>query len=335
MTVERSTVTRPPWRSAVARTMASPSPDPAGRRTGPRQKRSKASRSPGPRPGPASRTASSPPPPATPRDAPRRRAARGSRRCRAGCRASGQRVGLAADVRGVSASTRTPARPATASATIASSRTGCRAPRPGDSRSRASRSSTSRAGAPCRLEVGEHLGVDTVARDELDVPRGGQRGAQLVAGVGQQPAFAQARGGERGEHRVQRARQVGDLVVGEGLGQAPGGVLGARDLGRGGEMRAAAGSATRESAPPRRRRPRRQQPESSSSRPRRCFGPLDVGRCSRRRARRRRPRAPRRGQRRGVEADRSPSSRTSAKPPRPWRGASGRARCRAGAWRPA
>ena len=41
----------------------------------------------------------------------------------------------------------------------------------------------------------------------------GQRGAQLVAGVGDQLALPVVRGGERGEHRVERRGQPGDLVV--------------------------------------------------------------------------------------------------------------------------
>ena len=41
----------------------------------------------------------------------------------------------------------------------------------------------------------------------------GERGAQLVAGVGDQLALPVARGGQRGEHLVERRGQPGDLVV--------------------------------------------------------------------------------------------------------------------------
>ena len=41
----------------------------------------------------------------------------------------------------------------------------------------------------------------------------GQRRAQLVAGVGDQPALAVARRGQRDEHRVERRGEPGDLVV--------------------------------------------------------------------------------------------------------------------------
>ena len=80
-----------------------------------------------------------------------------------------------------------------------------------------------------QLEVGEH------AR---------QRRAQLVRGVGDELALARehrlglaARGVELAEHALERARQLGDLVVGLRLGHAARGVARARDL-RGGRWSA-------------------------------------------------------------------------------------------------
>ena len=76
-----------------------------------------------------------------------------------------------------------------------------------------------------QLEVGEH------AR---------QRRAQLVRGVGHELALAgehrlglRAGGVELAQHSLQRARELGDLVVGLRLGHAAGGVARARDLGGG------------------------------------------------------------------------------------------------------
>ena len=124
------------------------------------------------------------------------------------------------------------------------------------------------------LQVGQHLRVDAVARDELDVA--GQRGhrrAQLVAGVGEEAALAQARGVERGEHPVERARSSSaDLVVGVRVGQP------ARRRRRCARSRpppttarerpqAAAREQRRGGAAHRRRRA---SPESRSSRPSRC-----------------------------------------------------------------
>ena len=80
-----------------------------------------------------------------------------------------------------------------------------------------------------QLEVGEH------AR---------QRRAQLVRGVGDELALAAqrvlglaARGVERVEHAVQRARELGDLVVGLDGGDLLGGVARALDLARGRRQR--------------------------------------------------------------------------------------------------
>ena len=87
-----------------------------------------------------------------------------------------------------------------------------------------------------QLEVGEH------AR---------QRRAQLVRGVGDEAPLARehrlglaTRGVELAEHPLQRARELGDLVVGLRLGHAARGVARARDL-RGG------GASARRSAPSR------------------------------------------------------------------------------------
>ena len=72
----------------------------------------------------------------------------------------------------------------------------------------------------------------------------GQRRAQLVRGVGDELALAVqralglvARGLEAVEHGLQRAGELGDLVVGRGLGQRLDGVAGALDVVRGGRER--------------------------------------------------------------------------------------------------
>ena len=64
-----------------------------------------------------------------------------------------------------------------------------------------------------------------------------QRRAQLVRGVGDEPALARehrlglaTRGVQLAEHALQGARELGDLVVGHGLGHRARGVAGARDL---------------------------------------------------------------------------------------------------------
>ena len=73
-----------------------------------------------------------------------------------------------------------------------------------------------------QLEVGQHAG---------------QRRAQLVRGVGDELALAvehrqgvAARGVERREHSLQRPGQLGDLVLGLGMGDAAARVPGALDL---------------------------------------------------------------------------------------------------------
>ncbi len=80
-----------------------------------------------------------------------------------------------------------------------------------------------------QLEVGEH---------------GGERRAQLVGGVGDEAALTgEHRFGlgvgvvERVQHPLQRAGELGDLVVSLGLGHRRGGVAGAGDLGGGGGER--------------------------------------------------------------------------------------------------
>ena len=65
--------------------------------------------------------------------------------------------------------------------------------------------------------------------EQVDVgAQRGERRAQLVAGVGDQPALPVPRRGERGEHLVERRRQPGDLVV--ALDRDRGQPLGARDV---------------------------------------------------------------------------------------------------------
>ena len=72
------------------------------------------------------------------------------------------------------------------------------------------------------------------AREQLDVGlHGGERGAQLVRGVGDQLALRAARLGERLEHRVEAAGEAGELVVADRLDAA-------REVLRGGHVARAA-----------------------------------------------------------------------------------------------
>ena len=83
--------------------------------------------------------------------------------------------------------------------------------------------------AQLRALLGRQLGR---AREQLDVGlHGRQRRAQLVRRVGDQLALRTARLGERVEHRVEAARQAGQLVVADRL-DAPGEVLRRRDVAR-------------------------------------------------------------------------------------------------------
>ena len=64
------------------------------------------------------------------------------------------------------------------------------------------------------LEVGEHRRVGAVARDVGGVAaQRGERRAQLVRGVADEAPLGLARALERGEHRVERLGQLADLVA--------------------------------------------------------------------------------------------------------------------------
>ena len=68
-------------------------------------------------------------------------------------------------------------------------------------------------------QVGQHLLVGAVARGVLDVAQQrGDRRAQLVGGVGEQPALARARLLQRGEHAVEHAGEPADLIQRRRLG---------------------------------------------------------------------------------------------------------------------
>ena len=84
-----------------------------------------------------------------------------------------------------------------------------------------------------RLEIGDQVRRRAVAREVRDVPaQRGQRRAELVRGVGEEPPLGLARPLEAVEHRVQRRREPADLVVAVGSRQAPARVAGALDLAR-------------------------------------------------------------------------------------------------------
>ena len=87
--------------------------------------------------------------------------------------------------------------------------------RPGRRRGSMSSSSWARtsSSSSARASAGQPAGgVGLGQQVEVGAQRG-QRGAQLVAGVGDQAALAVTGGGERREHRVERRGQPGDLVV--------------------------------------------------------------------------------------------------------------------------
>ena len=85
------------------------------------------------------------------------------------------------------------------------------------SSSSSARADSGQTALPVRL--GEQVEVGAQRR---------QRGAQLVPGVGDELALPVARGGQRGQHRVERARQPGDLVVALDLDRVE--LLGAGDV---------------------------------------------------------------------------------------------------------
>ena len=225
---EPATVTVPPWRSAIARTIARPSPEPP---VGPRQNRSKAcSACSGVRPGPSSLTAEAravavaldgdldPPLAVLARVADevadgaleRRPLAEHDRRLGdhlVGARLArelGEVDGLAADRRG---------------GVLARER----------------QQVVEQHAEPRRvgLDVGQHLGVGAVPGRVGEVAaQGGQRRAQLVRGVADEALLGRAGALERVEHGVQRLGQRADLVAHLGIGQAARGVAGALDLAR-------------------------------------------------------------------------------------------------------
>ena len=96
------------------------------------------------------------------------------------------------------------------------------------SASRSSSSSESRS-APC-LEVGDRRRVGAVLGQVGGVPaQRGQRRAQLVRGVADEAVLGFAGPLERGEHRVERVRELAHLVVDRRLREPLRGVAGARD----------------------------------------------------------------------------------------------------------
>ena len=225
---EPLTVTVPPWRSAMARTIARPSPEPP---LGPRQKRSKAcSACSGVRPGPSSltvRRARSPSRSTAISTRPwpcvralrdevadgaleRRPLAEHDRRLGdhlVGARLArelGEVDGLAADRRG-----RVLAR----------------------ERQQVVEQHAEPGGVG--LDVGQHLGVGAVPGRVREVAaQGGQRRPQLVRGVADEALLGRAGALERGEHGVERLRERADLVAHLGIRQPARGVAGALDLAR-------------------------------------------------------------------------------------------------------
>ena len=100
--------------------------------------------------------------------------------------------------------------------------------------------------------------------EQVDVgAQRGERRAQLVAGVGDQPALPVPGGGERGEHLVERRRQPGDLVVALDAASAP-----AARCARSPRRRRSAGApaAARCGPPPSRPRPAVMMPAMPNSR---------------------------------------------------------------------
>ena len=91
-------------------------------------------------------------------------------------------------------------------------------------------------GEPCQtrrvcLELRDDGGVHPVPGEVRDVPpQGGQRGSQLVRGVGEEAALGVPRPLEAAEHRVQRGGECAHLVAGVRLRQAARRVAGSLDL---------------------------------------------------------------------------------------------------------
>ena len=82
-------------------------------------------------------------------------------------------------------------------------------------------------------QVGEDLGIGAVAGGVVDVAQ--QRGdgrAQLMGGIGEKSPLARLRLLEGGEHPIEHAGQLADLVGDPRVGQAPGRIGGALDLAR-------------------------------------------------------------------------------------------------------
>ena len=89
------------------------------------------------------------------------------------------------------------------------------------------------------LDVGEDLGIRAMLGDVGGIAaQRGQRGSQLVGGIGDEAALGLARALERCEHRVQRLREGPDLVARPRGRESPRGVARVSDLARrGGEAR--------------------------------------------------------------------------------------------------
>ena len=142
-----------------------------------------------------------------------------------------------------------------------------------------------------------------------------ERRAQLVRGVGDEAALGLARLLERGEHRVERLRELADLVARVRRGQPAGRVARVRrSRGRPAERRRSGRRARRvsSSGEPAREQRRGDGAHSSDERAQAVCGVARPPRCSSRRARRRRrpgPRRARRAARRRARIGSLPSSR--------------------------
>ena len=231
--------TRPPWRSAIARTIARPRPEPGSplARGRARSARRRALGLVGESPGPSSATLSAAAvhrATVTRSSAPRPvRCARCSTRLAS---ARSQRLGGRP-----ATSTRPAPRPRTRgspSAARARQRRRGRPRRPGAcrprprARARAGRRARRASRAASALELGDRLGVGTVAGEVVDVAaQRGQRRAQLVRGVGEEAALGLARALERWRASRSACRASSPHLVARGRGrQAALGVAGALDV---------------------------------------------------------------------------------------------------------
>ena len=238
--------------------MARPRPDPGRpRAAGARQKRSNAApASPAARPGPASPTDTRAPAVAGAHGDRHRRRAVHERVGDAGCRA-----------RGAARPRRRAPRRASGASAVTSRVVARRRPRgPGrrgrrargaapawSLRSSASRSSTSRATRSTPRWTSAIVSASAPWRAMWSTlpAQGRQRRAQLVRGVGEEPALALAGALERREHRVERVGELADLAAASAGRQTVGRVAAALDAARGDGQAPQRREAAARSAPPR------------------------------------------------------------------------------------